>query len=310
MVRSLVTGKFSEVNPIASSEASTELYEMASDDPNGSKVDQNLADDPQSSGLAPGSSELSSLSHSDRRFFQSVARIGEQVAEALEYANRQGVLHRDIKPSNLLLDARGNVGVADFGLAKIAEADDITHTGDILGIVRYMAPERFRGHCDARSDLYSLGLTLYELLAFRPACEGSVRHILIDRVLHEDPPSLRRLAPSVPRDLETIITKAIARDPAARYATAAALADDSRRFLVWLSPTRAPTRCHPRSHRSHSRPMVAAWPSVRPMGGFCFAVLRTERARRNSSVDMQAMSRGWPSRPMAASWLRPAGTTS
>ena len=118
------------------------------------------------------------------------------MAEALEYANRQGVLHRDVKPSNLLLDNRGNVWVADFGLAKTAEADDLTHTGDILGTIRYMAPERFAGKCDARSDVYSLGLTLYELVALRPAFEAADRHALIERVLHEEPERLRKLAPA------------------------------------------------------------------------------------------------------------------
>ena len=95
--------------------------------------------------ILPGSSELSASSDPDRQFYRSVARIGIQVAEALEYANRQGILHRDIKPSNLLLDNHGNVWVADFGLAKTADADDLTHTGDILGTIRYMAPERFSG---------------------------------------------------------------------------------------------------------------------------------------------------------------------
>jgi WD40 repeat protein len=160
-----------------------------------------------------------------------VARIGIQVAEALEYANRQGILHRDIKPSNLLLDNHGNVWVADFGLAKTSDADDLTHTGDILGTIRYMAPERFAGHCDARSDVYSLGLTLYELVALQPAFEASDRHTLIERVLHEEPERLKKRAPGVPRDLETIIAKATARDPAARYATAGALAEDLRRYV-------------------------------------------------------------------------------
>ncbi len=179
----------------------------------------------------PGSSELSASSDPDRQFYRSIARIGVQVAEALEYANRQGILHRDIKPSNLLLDNHGNVWVADFGLAKTAEADDLTHSGDIVGTIRYMAPERFSGHCDARSDVYSLGLTLYELVALRPAYEASDRHRLMERVLHEEPERLKKLAPGVPRDLETIVAKATARDPALRYATAAALADDLRRFI-------------------------------------------------------------------------------
>jgi WD40 repeat protein len=160
-----------------------------------------------------------------------VARIGIQAAEALDYAHRQGVLHRDIKPSNLLLDGRGNVWVADFGLAKTGDADDLTHTGDILGTIRYMAPERFQGQGDARSDVYSLGLTLYELVALRPAFEASDRHALIERVLHEEPERLKRRAAGVPRDLETIIAKASAREPAGRYATAGALAEDLRRFV-------------------------------------------------------------------------------
>jgi WD40 repeat protein/serine/threonine protein kinase/tetratricopeptide (TPR) repeat protein len=184
-----------------------------------------------SSVVLPGSSERSAMSDPDRQYYRSVAGIGIQIAEALEYANRQGVLHRDVKPSNLLLDGRGNVWVADFGLAKTAEADDLTHTGDILGTIRYMAPERFQGKCDARSDVYSLGLTLYELVALRPAYEATDRHELMERVLHDEPERLRKLVPSVPRDLETILAKASAREPAGRYATAAALAEDLKRFL-------------------------------------------------------------------------------
>ncbi len=178
-----------------------------------------------------GSSKLSSQSNFGRPYFQSVARIGLQVAEALEYANRQGVLHRDIKPSNLLLDTEGSVRVTDFGLAKTADSDDLTDTGDLVGTLRYMAPERFQGQCDVRSDVYSLGLTLYELVALRPAYEASDRHELIEKVLHEEPERLNKLAPKVPRDLETIIQKAISREPERRYGTAAALAEDLRRFL-------------------------------------------------------------------------------
>ncbi len=180
----------------------------------------------------PGASADSlSRSDPDRTFFRSVARIGVQVAEALEYANRQGVLHRDVKPSNLLLDPKGNVWVADFGLAKAADAEDITHSGDIVGTVRYMAPERFAGRCDARSDVYALGLTLYELLALRPAFSAADRHELMRRVMSEEPERLRALVPHLPRDLETVVHKAIDRDPARRYTTAAVLAEDLQRFL-------------------------------------------------------------------------------
>jgi serine/threonine protein kinase len=184
-----------------------------------------------SSFLVSGSSELSSRSRDRRGFYQSVARIGLQVAEALEYANGEGVLHRDIKPSNLLLDARGRLWLTDFGLAKMVDSEDLTHTGDFVGTLRYMAPERFRGVCDERSDIYSLGLTLYEMLALRPAFDASDRHKLIECVLHTEPPRLRKLVPAVPRDLATIIDKAIAHAPEGRYATAAALGDDLRRFV-------------------------------------------------------------------------------
>ncbi len=181
--------------------------------------------------LPRASADSLARSDPDRTFFRSVARIGLQVAEALEYANRQGVLHRDVKPSNLLLDPRGNVWVADFGLAKAADAEDITHSGDIVGTVRYMAPERFAGRCDARSDVYALGLTLYELLALRPAFAAADRHELMRRVMSEEPDRLRSLVPHLPRDLETVVHKAIDRDPARRYPTAAALAEDLQRFL-------------------------------------------------------------------------------
>src|SRR5262249_48932419 len=121
------------------------------------------ANDSSSSIRLPGQSATSSLSESGRQYWHSVARIGVQVADALAYANSQGTLHRDIKPSNLLLDTQGTVWVTDFGLAKaIVDQDNLTHTGDIVGTLRYMAPERFHGQGDARSDIYSLGLTLYE----------------------------------------------------------------------------------------------------------------------------------------------------
>jgi serine/threonine protein kinase len=176
-------------------------------------------------------SGISSLPGTDRRFSHGVARVGIQVAEALAHAHGQGILHRDIKPSNLLLDRSGNVWVADFGLAKAIGADDLTGTGDIVGTVRYMAPERFSGLGDARADIYSLGLTLYELLALRPAFPENDRAGLIRQVTQEQPTRLRKLDRSIPTDLETIVHKAMAREPAQRYATAAAMAEDLKRFL-------------------------------------------------------------------------------
>jgi WD40 repeat protein/tetratricopeptide (TPR) repeat protein len=155
-----------------------------------------------------------------------------QVADALAHAASQGILHRDIKPSNLLLDDTGNVWVTDFGLAKAdTDGDNLTHTGDIVGTLRYMAPERFNGKGDLRSDVYSLGLTLYELLALRPAFDEADRNKLVKEVMHGEPVRPRKLNRAVPRDLETVILKAIARDPAHRYQTPAEMAADLKRFV-------------------------------------------------------------------------------
>jgi tetratricopeptide (TPR) repeat protein len=169
---------------------------------------------------------------SDREFAHAVARVGLQVAQALGYAHGQGILHRDVKPSNLLLDVHGMVWVADFGLAKaMADTDGLTGEGDVLGTLRYMAPERFRGVSDVRSDLYALGLTLYELLTLRPAFDQTERDRLIHQVTTEVPPRPRAINPQIPRDLETIVLKAIEQDPARRYPDADKLADDLQSFL-------------------------------------------------------------------------------
>lgn len=180
--------------------------------------------------LSPGQTELSAADTDRYHYLASVARIGRQIAAALAHAHERGIVHRDIKPSNLLLDASGIVWVTDFGLAKTEEGD-LTSPGDILGTIRYMAPERFKGHSDPRSDVYALGATLYELLVLRPAFEGCDRATLMAEIASDDPPRPRSLDRRIPRDLETIVLKAMARDPARRYATAEALADDLGRFL-------------------------------------------------------------------------------
>ena len=167
-----------------------------------------------------------------RPYWQGVARVGVQVADALDYAHSQGVVHRDVKPSNLLLDGEGVVWVTDFGLAKgMADLNDLTASGEFLGTLRYSPPERFSGHSDARGDVYGLGLTLYELLTLQPAFNETDRSKLLHQVVHTEPIRPRKLAPTLSLDLETIILKSIARDPAHRYQTARELADDLRRFL-------------------------------------------------------------------------------
>jgi eukaryotic-like serine/threonine-protein kinase len=189
------------------------------------------ASSPSGSLLGLGSGNGSRLNGSPRpTYWRGVARIGSQVADALAYAHSQGIFHRDIKPSNLLLDARGVVWVTDFGLAKVEDQEALTNTGDIMGTLRYMPPEAFEGRHDARGDVYSLGLSLYEMLAFRPAFDEADRGRLIRLVTAGEPPRIRTINPEVPRDLETVVHKAIERDPAHRYATAAILAEDLRRY--------------------------------------------------------------------------------
>ena len=180
---------------------------------------------------ASGLSSSSLAGQGEDRYHREVARLGAQVADALAYAHQRGVLHRDIKPSNLLLDAVGNVWVTDFGLAKFEEGEDLSQSQDVVGTLRYMAPERFRGVSDRRCDIYALGATLYELLTLRPVFESADRLRLIDQVVHEPPAPPRQLDHGIPRDLETIVLKALAKDPKDRFATADELAAELRRFL-------------------------------------------------------------------------------
>jgi WD40 repeat protein/serine/threonine protein kinase/Flp pilus assembly protein TadD len=184
-----------------------------------------------SSVVLPGGKALSAIESGGRlTFYRGVAHIGQQAAQGLEYAHARGILHRDIKPSNLLLDGAGVVWITDFGLAK-AENDGLTRTGDILGTLRYMAPERFRGEGDARADVYALGLTLYEMLTLRPAFDSHDRLKLIEQIKAEEPQHPRSVDPRIPRDLETIVLKAIDKDPKRRYVTADQLAQDLQRFI-------------------------------------------------------------------------------
>jgi WD40 repeat protein/serine/threonine protein kinase len=169
---------------------------------------------------------------SESGYYRAIARLCVQVAEALAHAHGQGVLHRDIKPSNLLLDVDGRVWITDFGLAKLEGSDGPTQTGDIVGTLRYMAPERFEGWSDRRSDIYGLGMTMYELLTLRSAFEAGTRAKLIEQVIHDPPLPPRKHDPRVPRDLETIVMKTIAKEPGERYATAEALAADLNNFLA------------------------------------------------------------------------------
>lgn len=202
------------------------------------KEDTNVLSDVSSSLLQSASGPSS-----NGDYFRRAAELIAQVADALEYAHSQGVLHRDIKPANLMLDIEGNVWVTDFGLARACdstealdseseqEAEPLTKTGDLIGTLRYLAPERFHGTNDFRSDVYSLGLTLFEFLTLQPAFCAADRVTLIRLITTSSTPLPRALVPDVPRNLETIIVKASHSDPRLRYQSAAEMANDLRRFL-------------------------------------------------------------------------------
>jgi eukaryotic-like serine/threonine-protein kinase len=194
-------------------------------------------------GNLPTSAEVPQLSSATRQTTatsrtrehdRTAARIGLQVAEALDYAHEAGVIHRDIKPANLLLDPKGNVWVTDFGLAQVNAETNLTRTGDIFGTLRYMSPEQASGRrvlVDHRTDVYSLGATLYELITLQPIFPGTDRQSLLFQILNDEPKPLREQNRKIPAELETIVLKATAKLPQERYATAGELAADLRRYL-------------------------------------------------------------------------------
>jgi tetratricopeptide (TPR) repeat protein len=170
----------------------------------------------------------------DRIFCRNVARLGAEAADALEHAHSLGIVHRDIKPANLLIDPQGALWITDFGLAQFPSDLSLTRTGDMVGTLRYMSPEQAlgeRGVVDQRTDIYALGVTLYELLTLRPAFNGRDHQEMLRQIALDEPVRPRRINSAVPRDLETIVLKAMAKESSNRYATAQELAADLRRFL-------------------------------------------------------------------------------
>jgi tetratricopeptide (TPR) repeat protein len=217
---------------------------------------------PRDPSTAPAAALSTERSTKSRAFFRTVANLGVQAAEALEHAHQLGVVHRDIKPANLLVDVRGNVWITDFGLALCQSQAGLTMSGDLVGTLRYMSPEQALGKrvtIDHRTDVYSLGATLYELLTLEPALPGTDRRELLRQIAFEEPCPLQRLNPAIPRELETVVLKAMAKNPEDRYATAQELADDFRRFLE-DKPIRArrPTLVQRVRKWAHRHPGVVA----------------------------------------------------
>jgi serine/threonine protein kinase len=167
-------------------------------------------------------------------YFRRVAELGAKTAEALEHAHQMGVVHRDIKPANILLDRKGHLWITDFGVAMLHNQGELTRTGELVGTLRYMSPEQAgaqRGLVDHRTDVYSLGATLYELLTLEPPFPGDDPHQLLRQIASEEPRPLRSLERAIPPELEVIVLKALAKSPAERYTSAGELADDLQRFL-------------------------------------------------------------------------------
>lgn len=169
-----------------------------------------------------------------RNYAQMAAAFAVDAADALRHAHAHGIIHRDIKPSNLLLGANGRVKLSDFGLAKSVKDLSLTKTGDFVGSPAYVSPEQAasrRKKVDERSDIYSLGVTLFEFLTLHQPFAGKDVADVLRKIITTDPPPPSRLNPRIPRDLETIVVKAIEKDPARRYQSAEEFGDDLRRFL-------------------------------------------------------------------------------
>jgi serine/threonine protein kinase len=204
-----------------------------------------------------------------KHYFRNICRLMVKVANAIDYAHGAGVLHRDIKPSNLLLDKTGTIWVADFGLARREDLESHTQSGEILGTLRYMAPEQFRGISDQRSDIYALGLTLFELLTLAPAFSAPKQRLL-DPTNHSNVvfgPQERRVIPS---DLQTILLKACAFEPESRYQRAKDFEEDLKRFL-----DDRPILAKRASWLDHSLRWAKRNPAIASMATVVFGLLAT-----------------------------------
>ena len=194
---------------------------------------------------------------------ERTADVGAHVAAALGYAHKHGVIHRDVKPGNVLITDEGQVKVTDFGIARAINTEEsLTQTGAVMGTATYFSPEQAEGiGVDARSDIYSLGVVMFEMVTGRPPFLGDTPVAVASKHVREHPPAPRELNPAIPPTFEAIILKSMAKDPAHRYATAEELRADLLRFnegrtvsAMSDATVTAGHRggCHP-GHRHHGR---------------------------------------------------------
>ncbi len=170
----------------------------------------------------------------DLVYYGNLAKAFAGVAEGLQHAHARKIIHRDIKPSNLILDREGRLRILDFGLARLEGQESLTVSGDFVGTPLYMSPEQARARkipIDHRTDIYSLGATIYEMLTYRPPFKGRNHQDTLSQIIDRDPVEPRKLNQRVPKDLETIVLKCLRKDPGDRYGTAEALSQDLRRIV-------------------------------------------------------------------------------
>lgn len=251
--------------------------------------------------LTKHSTVLSSSSSERHRYYRSVVRMAHQAALAIEHAHQYGVVHRDIKPANLLIDSAGKTWVTDFGLAQVqTEVSNLTRSGDPLGTLRFMSPEQAAGkrdELDHRTDIYSLGVTLYELLTLRPAITGDGYREMLNNLALHDPLLPRFVDPALPIELDTIVRKAIAKAPGDRYRSAAAFAEDLQAWLddkpIAAKPPTVFERLSKWRRRNSGMVAVASGLLLFATLGLLATTLAIWREQRNTSVALQQAERSF-----------------
>jgi serine/threonine protein kinase len=260
----------------------------------------------------------SETSQGARRWFDQVARLVAEVADGLAYAHGRGVIHRDIKPGNLILSPEGQLCVTDFGLARVMDEPGMTVSGSFLGTPAYMSPEQIaagRIELDHRTDIYSLGAVLYEMLTLKRPFSGTSRDEVLTAIMTRDPTAPRKVNPKVPQDLETICLKAMEKDPARRYANAEAFAADLRNYLRRDLITARRASLPRRAWKAISRRpvlatiLVAVVVSATAIGGVLWSVGRrsAEEALERQVLDAELAYRSglyaWRSRSKRWRWI-------